>query len=116
MTQPLLTPREIASFLLDSGVIDAGTAHRLEARIIAYGDSRAGEGHIEGIETCARRAAAAAAAIKNQSQRAAAQKVLRAVERCLPHGRPAQKEAYSQGFKDGVEIQRKRQRHAPDVG
>jgi len=116
MTQPLLTPREIASFLLDSGVIDTGTAHRLEARIIAYGESRAGEGHIEGIETCARRAAAAAAAIRSPSQRDGARKVLRAVERCLPRGGPAQKEGYSQGFKDGIEIQRRRQRHTPDMG
>jgi len=113
MTDPILSARDITTLLSDSGVIDAGTAHRLETRIIAYGESRAGDGRKEGIEICARRAAAAAAAIRGASQRTGAQKVLRAVERCLPHDEPAQKEAYSQGFKDGVETQLKRQK--PDA-
>jgi len=113
MIEPTLSARDIAAFLQDSGMIDAGTAHRLETRIIAYGDSRAGDGRKEGIAACARRAATSAAAIKGASQRTGAQKVLRAVEQLLPHGGAAQKEAYSQGFKDGVETQRKRQ--APDT-
>ena len=66
MTEPPLSARDIATFLRDSGVIDAGTAHRLEMRIIAYGESRAGDGRREGIQTCGRRAAAAAAGIKGR--------------------------------------------------
>ncbi len=115
MTEPALSARDIATLLLDSGVIDAGTARRLETRIIAYGEGRAGDGRKEGIEACARRAATAAAAIRGASQRTGAEKVLRAVERCLPHGGPAQKEAYSRGFKDGVEALHKRQRQTPDA-
>lgn len=113
MTEPFLSAREIAIFLLDSGMIDKGTAHRLEMRIIAYGESRAGDGRKEGIQTCTRRAAAAAAGIKSASQRDGARKVLYAIERLLPHGREAQKEAYSRGFNDGVETQLKRQQHKP---
>ena len=44
MTTPLLSPHEIATFLLDSGWIDKGEADRLEKRIAAYSDSRASEG------------------------------------------------------------------------
>jgi hypothetical protein len=113
MTEPPLSANDIATLLLDSGVIDAGTAHRLEMRIIAYGESRAADGRNEGIETCARHAATAAAAIRGVNQRAGAQKVLRAVRQVLRHGGPAQKEAYSQGFKDGVETQLKRERQKP---
>ena len=61
MTEPLFSARDIATHLKDSGVIDAGTAHRLETRIVAYGESRAGDGRREGIQACVRRAAAAAA-------------------------------------------------------
>jgi hypothetical protein len=115
MTGPFLSPRDIATFLLDSGVIDRGTAHRLEMRIIAYGESRAGDGRREGIQACVRRAAAAAAAIKTASHREAAVKVLRAVEQLLPSASDGRREAYSRGFKDGVEIQLKRQRQKPDT-
>jgi hypothetical protein len=114
MTDPTLSAHDIVALLSDSKVIDAGTAHRLETRIIAYGDIRAGEGRTDGIRDCARRAAAATAAIKGASQRAAAQKVVRAVERCLPHGGPAQEEAYLRGVKFGVELQLKRQQQKPD--
>jgi hypothetical protein len=111
MTTPLLSPHEIATFLLDPGVIDKGTADRLEKRITAYGDSRESEGRKEGIATAARKAAAVAASIRGANQRAAAQKVWRAIEALLPHGREAEKEAYARGFKDGAEQQSKRQRN-----
>jgi hypothetical protein len=115
MTEPVFSAREIATFLLDSGLIDKGTADRLEKRITAYGDRRAGEGRKEGVATAARKAAAVAASVKGVNQRAAAQKVWRAVENLLPnHGREAEKAAYSRGFKDGVEIQQKRQQQRPD--
>jgi hypothetical protein len=110
MTAPFLSPHEIATFLLDSGFIDKATADRLEKRIIANGDSRASEGRKEGIVTAARKAAAVAASVKGANQRAAAQKVWRAVEGLLPHGREAEKEAYARGFKDGAEHRSKRQR------
>ena len=113
MTGPLLSPHEIATFLLDSGFIDKGMADRLERRIVAYGDTRASDGRKEGLQTCARRAAAAAAGIKSASQREGARKVLYAIERLLPDGREALKEAYSRGFNDGVELQCKRQQQKP---
>ena len=113
MSTALLSPQEIVANLRDSGVIDAGTARRLEIRIIEYGESRSGDGRKEGIEACARRAAAAAAAVRGGSQRTGAQKVLRAVERLLPFGGETQQEAYSRGFKDGLQNQPKR--HKPDT-
>jgi hypothetical protein len=111
MTIPSLSPHEIATFLLDPGVIDKGTADRLEKRITAYGDSRASEGRKEGIATAARKAAAVAASVKGANQRSAAQKVWRAIESLLPHDREAEKEAYARGFKDGIEQQSKRPRN-----
>jgi len=117
MTGTILSPHEIATFLLDSGLIDKETANRLEVRIKAHGDSRANEGHTKGIATAAKKAAAVAASVKGAGQRAAAQKVWRAVEGLLPNGgREAEKEAYARGFKDGAEDRSKRQRqsHRPN--
>jgi hypothetical protein len=111
MTVPSFSPQEIATFLLDSGFIDKGTADCLEKRITAHGDSRASEGRKEGIATAARKAAAVAASVKGANQRAAAQKVWRAVEGLLPQGREAEKEAYARGFKDGAEHRSTRQRN-----
>ncbi len=112
MTGHLLSPHEIASFLFDSGFIDKGTADRLERRIVAYGDSRANEGHNAGVVTAARKAAAVAASVKGANQRAAAQKVWRAIEALLPHAREAE-EAYARGFKDGSEHRSKRHQQKP---
>jgi hypothetical protein len=112
MSEPTLSPQEIARFLLDSGVIDRGAADRLETRIVAFGDGRAGEGRNDGIAAAARKAATVAASIKGANQRAAAQKVWRAIQALLPNqGREAQKEAYARGFKDGTEDRSRRQRH-----
>ena len=105
MTTPLLSPHEIATFLLDSGVIDKGTAERLEKRIVAYGDGRASEGHKAGVAKAARKAAAAAAYVKGANQQIGAQKVSRAVEMLLPRGSEAET-AYARGFKDGAEHHR----------
>ena len=112
MTAPLLSAHEIATFLLDSGSIDKGTADRLERRIIAYGDIRASDGRKDGVVTAARKAAAIAASIKGANQRAAAQKVWRAIEALLPHAREAE-EAYARGFKDGSEHRSKRHQQKP---
>ena len=115
MTVQPLTPHEIAAFLLDSGVIDKAAAGRLETRIAAYGDSRASDGRKEGVVTAARKAAAVAGSLKGANQRAAAEKVWRAIEMLLPHSREAE-QAYARGFKDGAEQRSKRQRqnHRPD--
>jgi hypothetical protein len=116
MNEPALSPHEIATLLRDSGFIDRGTAARLESRIIAYGNSRASDGHRNGVVAAARKAAAVAASVKGERQRAAAQKVWRAVEGLLPHGgREAEKQAYARGYKDGVETHLKRQRQTPDA-
>ena len=115
MSEPILSPQEITTFLLDSGMIDKGTADRLEMRIIAFGDSRASEGRKDGVVTAARKAAAVAASFKGANQRAAAQKVWRAIEGLLPQGREAEREACARGFKDGAENRSKRQRVVPGV-
>ena len=111
MTVQPLTPHEIAAFLLDSGVIDKAAAGRLETRIAAYGDSRASDGRKEGVVTAARKAAAVAGSLKGANQRAAAEKVWRAIEMLLPHSREAE-QAYARGFKDGAEHGSKRQRQS----
>ncbi len=111
MTVPPFSPHEIAAILLDSGFIDKGAADRLEKRITAHGDSRASEGRKEGIATAARKAAAVAASIRGANQRAAAEKVWRAIESLLPQGRDAEKEAYARGFKDGTEHRSRSQRN-----
>lgn len=104
----IFPPHEIAAFLYDSGVIDKGTAHRLEQRIAAWADSQKAEGRKNGIAEAAAKAKFAVAGIKNAGQRAAAQKVLRAVERLLPQGPDAAKEAYTRGFADGAADERRK--------
>ena len=111
MTTPLLSPHEIATFLLDSGWIDKGNADRLEKRIIAYSDSRERAGRDVGIATAARKAAAVAASLRGANQRAGAQKVWRAIEALLPPDRRAEKGACACCFKDGAEYRSKPQRN-----
>jgi hypothetical protein len=115
MTVQPLTPHEIAAFLQDSGLIDKAAAGRLETRIAAYGDSREINGHKAGVVMAARKAAAVAGSLKGTNQRAAAEKVWRAIEMLLPHSREAE-QAYARGFKDGAEhgSKRPRQGHRPD--
>ena len=111
MTTAPLSPHEIATFLLDSGFIDKAAADRLETRIVAYGDCRESNGHRSGVVTAARKAAAVAGSLKGAGQRAAAEKVWRAIEMLLPHSREAE-QAYARGFKDGAEHGAKRQRQS----
>ena len=115
MTIAPLSPHEIATFLLDSRLIDKAAADRLETRIAAYGDSRERDGHKGGVVTAARKAAAVAGSLKAANQRAAAEKVWRAIEMLLPHSREAE-QAYARGFKDGAEHRSKgqRQSHRPN--
>ena len=112
MTTAPFSPHEIAANLLDSGFIDKAAADRLETRIVAYGDSREINGHKAGVVTAARKAAAVAGSLKGANQRAAAEKVWRAIEMLLPHSREAE-QAYARGFKDGAEHRSKRQRQGP---
>jgi hypothetical protein len=113
MTEPVFSPHEIATFLLDSGFIDKGTAHRLEKRIAAYGESCAHQQRRQGIEAAVRKAASIAASMKSDSQRLAAQKVWRGIQSLLPErSREAEREAYARGFKDGAE-HRSRQQQTP---
>jgi hypothetical protein len=79
-------PHDIAASLYDSGIIDKGTAHRLEQRIKAWAERRKAEGRRQEIVEAARKAKFVVTGIKSASQRAAALKVLRAVERLLPQG------------------------------
>jgi hypothetical protein len=102
MTTAPLSPHEIATFLLDSGLIDKAAADLLESRIAAHGDSRASQGHNEGVLTAARKAGAIAASLKGANQRAGAEKVWRAIEKLRPQSREAE-QAYARGFKDGTE-------------
>jgi hypothetical protein len=91
------------------GLIDKAAADLLESRIAAHADSRASQGHNEGVLTAARKAGAIAASLKGANQRAGAEKVWRAIERLLPQSREAE-QAYARGFKDGTEHRSKRER------
>lgn len=102
------SPHEIVGSLCDSGVIDKGTAHRLEQRIKAWGESQKAEGRRDGIAEALRRAQAVVAKIRSVAQRAAAEKPLRAIEKLLPQGLPAIKEAYSCGYTDGAADERRK--------
>jgi flagellar biosynthesis/type III secretory pathway protein FliH len=98
----ICTPHEIVGSLRDSGIIDTGTPRRLEQRIIAWAESQKAEGRRDGIADALRRAQAVVARIRSAAQRAAAEKALRAIEKLLPQGQPAIKEAYTRGYSDGA--------------
>ncbi|HVB59010.1 MAG TPA: hypothetical protein VNE63_21595 [Candidatus Acidoferrales bacterium] len=103
----ILTPHEIVASLRDSGVIDKGTAHRLEQRIAAWAESQKAEGRSIGITEALRRAQATVARIKSAIQRAAAEKALR--ERGGPDPGPdAAIEAYARGYTDGAAAERRK--------
>jgi hypothetical protein len=103
IAEPLLSPSEIASTVYDSGHIrDRGNAQRLEQRIVAYGAAKGTEGHTQGLVKAARAAHAALAAIKGANNRAAAARIVRAIESILPTDEKS-KEAYALGYKDGAE-------------
>jgi len=97
---PSLSPSEIASTIYDSGHIrDRGNAERLEQRILEYGATRGTEAHTQGIVKAARAACAALGAIRGASTRAAAARIVRAVENLLPHDAKFE-EGYTVGYKD----------------
>ena len=103
LPEPLLSPSEIAATIYDSGhVRDRGSAERLEQRILAYGAAKASEAQAQGLIQAARRAHSALAGIRGGSQRAAASRIVRAIENLLPADAKT-KEAYAAGYKDGAE-------------
>jgi hypothetical protein len=100
---PLLSPSEIASMVYDSGHIrDRGTATRLEQRIAAYGTSKGIEGQTQGLVKAARAAYRALAGIKGANNRAAAARIVRAIESLLPTDEKF-KQGYAEGWTDCAE-------------
>lgn len=104
----ILTPHDIVTSLRDSGLIDRGTAHRLEQRIKAWAENQKAEGRKDGIVEAARKANIVLAGIRTAGQRTGAEKVLRELERLLPQGAPAAKEAYARGYTDGAAAERRK--------
>jgi len=101
--EPLFSPSEIASTVYDSGHIrDRGNAQRLEQRIVAYAAAKGTEGNTQGLVRATRAAHAALATIKGANNRAAATRIVRAIESLLPTDAKS-KEAYALGYKDGTE-------------
>jgi len=104
----ILPPHEIVTSLHDSGIIDKGTAQRLERRITAWAERQKAEGRRDGIVEAAAKARFVVAGIKSASHRAAAQKVLRAVEKLLPQDGGARHQAYARGHQDGATNERRK--------
>jgi hypothetical protein len=103
MQEPLLSPSEIATTIYDCGHIrDKGSAQRLEQRIVAYGAAMGTEAHTKALVQAARKAHSTLAGIKGVNNRAAAARIVRAIESLLPHDAKS-KEAYALGYKDGTE-------------
>jgi hypothetical protein len=109
----ILSPEEIAQWLQDIGCISHGQRLRLEQRIITWADNQKAEGRRNGIVEAARKANFVVAGIKSPSQRAAAEKVLRAVKRLLPQGSNERQEAYARGFTDGAVQERRKHTRQP---
>jgi hypothetical protein len=112
----LLSPQDIVTSLSDSGEISKGTALRLEERIILWAESQKAEGRRDGILEAARRAKYVVAGIKSAGHRAAAEKVLRAVQRLLAKGDEVRREAYERGYKDGITVTRDRYQKSNRMG
>lgn len=101
--EPLLSPCEIASTVYDSGHIrDRGNATRLEQRVFAYGASKGTEGQTQGLVKAARAAHNALARIKGANNRAAASRIVRAIESLLPTDEKF-RAGYAEGWNDCAE-------------
>jgi hypothetical protein len=97
---PPLTPSEIATTIYDCGHIrDRGNAQRLEQRILAYGAMMGTDAHTQGLVKAARAARSALAGVRGANNRAAAARIVRAIESLLPHDAKFQ-EGYSVGYND----------------
>src|SRR5208337_2469447 len=94
----ILSPHEIVTSLRDCGVIDKGTAHRLEQRIKAWAESQKAEGRLDSIAEALRRAQAVVARIRSAAQRAAVEKPRRAIAKLLPQGPPAIRGVYARAI------------------
>ena len=108
---PILTPSEIATNLLDAGQVDRATALTLEQRIVAYADNVAqqvrGESRLKALAEAVERAEFAVKRTKGERQKAVAQRVLAAVKSLLPNEAAirhelerAEKQGYDRGFRD----------------
>ena len=101
--EPVFSPSEIATTVYDSGHIrDRGNAQRLEQRIAAYAAAKGTEAHTQGLVQAARRAHSALAGIKGANNRAAAARIVRAIESLLPNDAKF-KEGYALGYNDGAQ-------------
>ena len=101
--EPIFSPSELAATVYDSGHIrDRGNAQRLEQRIATYGAAKGTEGRTQGLVQAARRAHSALSGVKGANNRAAAARIVRAIEGLLPPEMRG-KEGYALGYKDGAE-------------
>jgi hypothetical protein len=101
--EPVFSPSEIAATVYDSGHIrDRGNATRLEQRILTYGAAKGTEGHAQGLVKAARAAHTALAGIRGANNRAAAARIVRAIESLLPTDERF-KAGYAQGWSDCTE-------------
>jgi hypothetical protein len=101
--EPPLSPAEIAATLYDSGhVRDRGSAQRLEQRIVAYANAKGTEARTQALAQAVRQARSAMAGLRGANQRAAAARVVHAIESLIPIEGKA-KEAYALGYRDGIE-------------
>jgi hypothetical protein len=101
-----LSPHEIAQGLRDTTRISLWESEKLEQRITEWAAKEKAEGRREGITEAVRRAKIAVAGIKSASQRAAAEKPLRAVQKLLPQN----SEDYQRGYQDGTTDERRKAR------
>jgi hypothetical protein len=100
---PLLSPAEIASTVYDSGHIrDRGNAQRLEHRIDAWAAAKVAEANTQALVQSARTAQSALAGIRGANNRAAATRIVRAIESLLPHDAKF-REGYALGYSDCAE-------------
>ncbi|MGA3294670.1 MAG: hypothetical protein ABSE45_11895 [Candidatus Acidiferrales bacterium] len=103
VSEPLLSPSEIATTIYDCGHIrDKGSAQRLEQRIVAYGAAMGTEAHTKALVQAARKAHSTLAGIKGVNNRAAAARIVRAVESLLPEDAKF-REGYALGYSDCAE-------------
>ena len=109
MTAPdLLSPQELAQYLLDAGEIHPLTKVSIEQRMTAWAEKARAEGRVEGIGAALRKAETVVRLMRGERQKDAARKVLGALRGLLPEEKAAQmeiakarSEGYRHGYRDG---------------
>jgi hypothetical protein len=82
--EPLLSSSEIVTTIYDSGHIrDRGNTQRLEQRIVAYDDAKGTEARTQALVQAVRHARSAMAGLRGANQRAAAARIIHAIESLL---------------------------------